>query len=88
MALEKEECLVTLDIVRYHRVAKISTNGPGEPATAILESFRSRKQRELPIQPVTRREYVFIWSGLSDSLINEAYQSIKDLPEWGSAIDC
>ena len=87
MALILEQVLVTSDIVRYHRIGKYYTSGAGEPAKATLESFRTQEQRGLPIQPVTKRDYDFIWSGNSETLAAEAYEAIKALPEWAAAVD-
>jgi hypothetical protein len=87
MALILEQTLVNADIVRYHRICKYQLNQPGAPAVAVLESFRTADQRALPITPVIKRDYDFIWSGSGETLAAEAYAAIKALPEWALAVD-
>jgi hypothetical protein len=87
MALILEQSLINSDIVRYHRIGKYRLNAAGTSAVAVLESFRTAEQRALPINPVTKRDYDFIWSGNGETLAAEAYAAIKALPEWAAAMD-
>ena len=85
MALELEQTLYNADVVRYHRVGELEING--SLAVAVLESFRNREHRELPVAPVIKRKYDFAFSGDPATVFAEAYAAIKALPEWAGAAD-
>lgn len=87
MALELEQTLYNADVVRYHRVIEVEIDELGALSVAFLGSFRSREQREMPIPPVMLRKFPFIRSGDANTVLPEAYDAIKALPEWAGAID-
>lgn len=85
MALELEQTLHNADVVRYHRIGELEV--VGNLAVAILESFRNRQHRELPVAPVIKRKFDFVFSGNPETAFLEAYAAIKVLPEWAAAED-
>lgn len=85
MALQLEQTLYNLDVVRYHRISAIEVNG--NVVTATLDSFRSFEHRAMPVAPLISRKYPFTFVGSPSDTIAVAYGAIKQLPEWSSAID-
>lgn len=85
MALELEQTLYNADVVRYHRVGELQINGT--LAVAVLGSYRDRHHRELPVEPVIKRKFDFVFSGDPETAFAEAYAAIKALPEWAAAAD-
>ena len=85
MAIQLEQILYNADVVRYHRISGIEVNG--HIVTAVLDSFRSFDQRELPIAPVITRKFPFTYSGDPSGIFSAGYLAIKALPEWSEAID-
>lgn len=87
MALLIEKTLYNSDVVRYHRITSFTVDPLAGLATAKLGSFRNREHRELPVPPLNSMDFTFSWSGSSETLTQEAYAYIKELPEWSSAQD-
>jgi hypothetical protein len=85
MALELEQTLYNLDVVRYHHFTAFVIN-PGT-VKATLSSFRNRAHRELPVLAVLDRGYEFAFNGDVSTLHAQAYQYLKTLPEWAAAVD-
>lgn len=83
MAIRKAELIYNGDTVTYHRITELQTDMATGACCATLRSWSSEEDRRAGELHKISRVFNFNWT--SESMIEDAYNSILSLPHWADA---